>query len=83
MYLKVHIMYKKFYKGSRGSIKVRVPNRCIFSMFATKCFQQDISCSMQALQQTSFKVVRNNFVEICRWKMNLNEGLTNISLIIN
>lgn len=64
MYLKVHIMYKKFYKGSRGSIKVRVPNRCIFSMFATKCFQQDISCSMQALQQTSFKVVRNNFVEL-------------------
>lgn len=57
-------MYKKFYKGSRGSIKVRVPNRCIFSMFATKCFQQDISCSMQALQQTSFKVVRNNFVEL-------------------
>lgn len=82
----MHITYKRFYKGSRGSIKVRVANRCIFSMFATKCFQQDISCSMQVSQQTSFKVVRNNFVELlssCRWEMNLNEGLTNICLIIN
>ena len=39
---------------------------------------------MQVSQQTSFKVVRNNFVELLsssRWEMNLNEGLTNICLI--